>query len=480
MTHKYQRIHIVGVAGTLMGAFASYLKRAGYDVTGSDQNIYPPMSHILRDSGIQTFQGYSAENIRLARPDMVVIGNVVRRDNPEAEAVRASNIPFRSLPEFMEHEWLDSRHNIVVTGTHGKTTTTSMIAYLLRELGADPSFFIGGVTHDLPHSFHVSEKGKEFVIEGDEYDTAFWDKVPKFIHYKPDTAICTSIEFDHADIYTDLAAVESAFRLLLERIRPGGCFVLNDSFPSIDRVFSETKFPVIRYGFSKMSEYYITNYRVSPGGDSFLFDIMAGPGNEEAPSGSQIVTLEQSSPGEYNAANALAACIAVRKRGHSWSQISKILLGFQGIKRRQEVRGEVQGRRVIDDFAHHPTAVEQTARALREKYPDGRLCIVFEPRSATSRRKIFQQRYAESFGAADMVYIASPFDQSRIDPSQQFSSDELVKDLQKNGKKAESFLSVDALIPVLIENTIPGDTIAVFSNGGFDGLIDKLLKYPVS
>jgi UDP-N-acetylmuramate: L-alanyl-gamma-D-glutamyl-meso-diaminopimelate ligase len=472
---KLKHVHIIGIAGTLMGAFATYLKRSGVRVTGSDQNIYPPMSDVLSGASVEVFIGYRAENLSqfAVRPDLVVIGNVIRSDNPEARFAIDHGYDYMSLPEAMERFLLQKTTNYVVSGTHGKTTTTSLLAFILKELGQksgiEPSYFIGGVPIDLPYSFHVAKirNGEPFVLEGDEYDTAFWDKVPKFNHYLPDQVILTSIEFDHADIYPDLNAVENAFRGLFQRIRPGGRVVACLDYPVVEKLLKE--FPNIEkstYGESDRCQYRVAGLKTTEAG--IEFDVLDH--------GKPIQKIHFQLPGHHNALNALAVFVLLKLQGYDPTDIASAIAKFRGVKRRQEVRADIGGVLVIDDFAHHPTAVRETLAALKTQYSGRRLVAVFEPRSATSRRRIFQKEYAKAFQSADRIWVAPPYDQSKIEASQQFSSDELVRDLKYAGKQANRMPSVDEGVVLVSKESQSGDVIAVLSNGGFDGFIPKLIE----
>ncbi|MCM2324476.1 MAG: Mur ligase family protein, partial [Oligoflexia bacterium] len=477
---QLRKVHIIGVCGTLMGAFAAYLKRRGIEVTGSDQNVYPPMSDILRQAGVELFNGYRPENITtMARkPDLVVIGNVIPGSNPEARAAIDGGFAYTSLPEAMEKLILPETRNLVVAGTHGKTTTSSMLAHTLVEAGKDPGYFIGGVSLDLPYSFNVTglEKGRCFVLEGDEYDTAFWDKVPKFNHYLPDDVILTSVEYDHADIYPDFAAVMRAFAGLLTRIRPGGALIACHDYASIRELVGKARWghPVelITYGTTAAPGVRYTPGKITVDGGKTRFEVV----DHQEPGGRPVDEITLNVPGNHNIANALAVWIQCKRLGIPAAAVRNGLARFRGVKRRQEERGEVRGVLVIDDFAHHPTAVRETLRALRMKYPGRRLISVFEPRSATSRRKVFQKDYVAAFGEADLVFIAKPYDQSRIKADDQFSSDQLIGDLVALGKNAELMVSVAEGVPSVARKAKSGDLIAVLSNGGFEGFIPKLLE----
>ncbi len=464
---QLKHVHITGVCGTLMGSFAAYLSRKGIRVSGSDQNIYPPMSDVLKAARIELMTGYSAENLSQfsTPPDLVVIGNVISASNPEAIEANSGRYAVTSLPEAMERLLLVDTLNCVVAGTHGKTTTSSLLAFTLRRLGKSANYFIGGVSADLPHSFQVDsiEPGVPFVLEGDEYDTAYWDKVPKFNHYLPDHVILTSIEYDHADIYPDFDAVKRAFRGLMERIRPGGHLI----YCSDDDTVTEmtVHFPGKKYSYGSIADKRPDYLLMEQDG---AYVLVSQDGNR--------VKLAPQLPGKHNALNAAAVLIECMNQGYSADQAAQALAQFRGVKRRQEERGEVKGVLVIDDFAHHPTAVRETILALKRKYAGRRLITVFEPRSATSRRKVFQNDYVDAFAHSDLPFIAVPFDQSKIAVGDQFSSQELVKDLADRNKSAYLFQSADEGVESVARIARTGDVIAVLSNGGFDGFIAKLLK----
>ncbi len=463
-----KRVHILGVAGTLMGAFAAFLKRNQVQVTGSDQNVYPPMSDVLKRAGVEVFTPFAAANLELAKPDLVIVGNVIRKVNVEMEAVVAAGIPFLSLPSALETMILPAKHPIVVAGTHGKTTTSSMMTWILENLGEAPSFFVGGVLCNFPESFRVTDS-KYMVLEGDEYDTAFFDKVPKFIHYLPKDVILTSVEYDHADIYPDINAVIAAFDSLAALVSPTGYFVTCAEYEIPLRIAHKSRANVITYGFGLGVDSRATNVESTSAGSSFKW--ITRSKNE--------YRVKLSAPGKHNVLNALGCLSLCEARGLDLDRAIAALVSYEGVKRRQEVFGQAGGITLIDDFAHHPTAVRETLAAIRSKYPQSRIVACFEPRSATSRRKIFQQAYAESFDAADQIYIAKPYEpNAAATPGAPalFSTDELLADLANRGKRAKILATTDLGIKTLSKELRSGDVVLVMSNGSFDGLLPKLLQ----
>lgn len=471
---KNKRVHILGVAGTLMGAFASLLKRSGITVTGSDQNIYPPMSDVLKKAGVEVFSPFSPNNLDLAKPDLVIVGNVIRKVNPEMESCVARGIPFLSLPSALETMILPNKHPIVVAGTHGKTTTTSMLTWILQNLGEDPSFFVGGVLKNFPESFRVSDS-KFMVLEGDEYDTAYFDKVPKFTHYLPKDVILTSVEYDHADIYPDMNAVIAAFDRLAELISPQGYFIACAEYEAPLRIAHRSRAQVMTYGFGVGVDSRATQVDLTQTGASFKWNFK---GEERK------VVLNAT--GKHNVLNALACLTLIEARGLDVGKAIEALATYEGVKRRQEVFGQARGITLIDDFAHHPTAVRETIAAIRAKYPSARIVACFEPRSATSRKRVFQQAYSESFDGADAIYVAKPYEPtppgantatSTPPPKnpEVFSTDELLEDLNKRGKKAKILATGDQALQAFARELKNGDVVLVMSNGSFDGLLPKLL-----
>ena len=457
-------IHLMGVCGTAMGAFAGMLKDLGYEVTGSDTGVYPPMSDYLAARGIQVMEGFVASNLD-HEPDLVVVGNVIRKIYDEAQALLASDLPYASMPELMGRLFLKDPHSVVVAGTHGKTTTTAVAAWLLESAGLNPGFLVGGIARN----FEVTARpggGSHFVIEGDEYDTAFFDKRPKFVHYFPDTAILTSVEFDHADIYTDLEHVKQSFRTLVASIPANGALVARWDDPNVRSVAEGAPCEVLRYGPGHSWDGRIEELDTRAG--TMTFAVLHD--------GKALGRFTSSLVGTHNLYNQVAAAAVATRCGVTPEALAVGFASFQGIKRRQEIVGEPGDVTVLDDFAHHPTAVKVTLEALRQRFGGRRLWAVWEPRSATSRRSTFQEAYAGAFDAADQVVIAQPYSQSAIAPDDRFSSDRLVVDLTARGLDAITLPDVDSIAATLAARAQPWDVIAVLSNGGFGGLHAQLLS----
>lgn len=459
-----KHIHLLGVCGTGVGSLAGMLKNSGYQVTGSDEHVYPPMSDFLVDMGIPVNSGYSPDNLE-PRPDLVVVGNVIRRENPEAVALAEQSIPYVSFPQALSNYFIGDNYSLVVCGTHGKTTTSSLLASLLDEAGLSPGFMIGGLVQAFGRNFNVG-KGKYFVVEGDEYDTAFFDKGPKFLHYRPQIAIITSIEFDHADIYADLEAVKKSFTSLVAIMPKDGCIVACFDDPVVREIVDQAQCRVVTYGQSDGLDWVLSDLTVAPGGTSFAAY------HDESLFGEFTCTL----PGRHNGLNALAVIAVLEQLGIDSAVIAKGLREFKGIKRRQEVRGVVNDVTVIDDFAHHPTSVSETLNALSAAYTGQRLVAVFEPRTNSSRRKVFQDVYVSSFDGADQVLIKEPDPLSNIPEEDRFSARQLVSDLCQRGVDAHYFVDTDAILEYLGMNIQRGDVIAILSNGGFDNIHVRLLN----
>lgn len=457
-------VHLMGICGTAMASLAGLLVDRGFKVTGSDSNPYPPMSTQIENLGIQIMRGYKAENLK-DRPDFVIVGNVISANNEEAQELMRLEIPYTSLPKAMGELIIGSRQSIVVAGTHGKTTTTSMMAWIAESAQLKPGFMIGGIPKNFAKSFRNPE-GDFFVIEGDEYDTAFFDKVPKFIHYKPKHVILTSVEFDHADIYRDLDHVKESFRQLLTMIPEDGTLLAcaDDANVMELRALAKCK-KSFTYGLKKDADFKA----------KVLFENEKGLAFEVHHKGMVLGPYNMQITGDYNILNATAAVAMAYSLGWSENRIQIAMESFEGVKRRQEILGEPGGVLVIEDFAHHPTAVRETVYGVQKKYPQRKVFAIFEPRSATSRRKIFQKDYVEALKASHEVFIASAFDQAKIAEDNRFSSEELAADLRSTGTEAHSFDQVDAIVSSVTSKVKSGDLILIMSNGGFDGIYGKLL-----
>jgi len=458
-----KRIHLVGVAGTGMGSFAGMLKAAGYAVTGSDANVYPPMSDMLRAWGIDVMTPYAVENLDRARPDLAIIGNVIRRENPEATAVRERRIPQMSFPAAFGSLLLAGKHSVVIVGTHGKTTTSALMAHVLVHASTDPSFLVGGVTLNYDGNFRYGA-GPYVVVEGDEYDTAYFDKGPKFLHYRARTAILTSIEFDHADIYRDMAHYESAYVKFAETLPADGALAVCASYPNaVEIARSASRARLVTYGFS--GDYAAQDVAFEAAGARFLI---------REPGGSAPRFLLPMA-GRHNVENAVGVYAAGRSLGLTSEQIAEGFASFRGVKRRQEPRGEPNGVLVIDDFAHHPTAVRETIHAIRLRYPERRLWAVFEPRSNTSRRNIHQKEYAESFDGAQRVSLKVPEPHDKVPMNEQLDVPAVADSLRDQGIDADYSSEVSALVNRVAAEAKRGDVVLVMSNGAFGGFIPSLL-----
>jgi UDP-N-acetylmuramate: L-alanyl-gamma-D-glutamyl-meso-diaminopimelate ligase len=459
-----RHIHIMGVCGTGMGSLAGMLKDSGYVITGSDENVYPPMSDFLAACNIKVKIGYAAENLK-PRPDLVVVGNTIRKTNPEALALAELGIPYVSFPQTLAHYFLAGKTSLVITGTHGKTTTSSLLATLLHKAGQTPGFMVGGLVQAFGRNYNIGTS-PYFVVEGDEYDTAFFDKGPKFLHYQPNIAIITSIEFDHADIYTDLEAIKRSFAKLVAIMPDDGFLIACFDDPIVREITAEAKCRVIEYGTGPDLDWTIKKLKVCPKGTFF----------EAIHHGKLYSSCKNPMPGRHNALNALAVIAVLERLGFDAKSITDSLGTFEGVRRRQEVRGIVNDITVIDDFAHHPTAVRETLGALRQAYEGHRLVAVFEPRTNTSRRQIFQKDYVKSFDQADRVVIREPVPLVNFPEDQLFSSSQLATDLNARGIAAVSFVNTDDILNHLPNMLIPGDVVAILSNGGFDNIHTRLLE----
>jgi UDP-N-acetylmuramate: L-alanyl-gamma-D-glutamyl-meso-diaminopimelate ligase len=459
MPTEAKHYHFIGICGTAMGAVAAAMKERGFKITGSDASVYPPMSTFLETRGIELSSGYRAGNIP-EKADVIVVGNAISRGNEELEEVLNRKLPYISLPEVLKQQFLPRKRNFVVTGTHGKTTTTSMLTWILKHSGKDPSYLIGGLPRNLEGGAKFTDS--EFVVlEGDEYDTAFFDKRSKFNHYLPEVVIVNNIEFDHADIFDSLDAIKLSFRRMLRLVPRNGLVIVNGDDKNCLDVISECPAPVVSVGLGKNNTHRISELALNPEETTFTIN-------------GQSYQLPMN--GEYNARNAAMAVTAAEFAGLTTKQISSALALFEGVARRQELRGEVLGVKVIDDFGHHPTAIKQTIEALKKKYTTGSLCAIFEPRSNTTRRNIFQKDLPLALGAAEMCLLAQVADSHKVPEGQRLDVPQLMQDLDRMGRRAYVEDDVDKLVERAMTMVKPGDTIVVFSNGGFGGIHDKLLK----
>jgi UDP-N-acetylmuramate: L-alanyl-gamma-D-glutamyl-meso-diaminopimelate ligase len=462
-----KHIHLIGICGTAMASLAGMLKLRGHIVTGSDSAAYPPMSDVLRELSIKVTEPFSEANLE-PRPELVIVGNAISRGNVELEYVLDQRIPFTSLAQVVHEEFLEGRESLVVAGTHGKTTTTSMLAWIyevasrrLPELA--PSFLIGGVAENFQTSFALRQC-KPFIIEGDEYDTAFFDKGPKFMHYFPDALILTHVEFDHADIYRDLEAVKTAFKRLVNLVPRRGLVVAFDGSENVSECVSRAFCKVERYGFAPGSEWQLTELAHEEGKTRWkvLYD------------GEEWADLTVKMAGEHNALNATAAAALAAGQGVDKESIVNAMATFESVKRRLEVKAIVGGVTIIDDFAHHPTAIRETLKALRSAYPTSRLWAVLEPRSNTLRRNVFEDELVESLKLADRVVLAGVFKQQSIPEGERLHPGAVVRGLNDAGVEAVLLSNADAIVDAIAPQLRAGDVVAILSNGGFDGIYEKL------
>lgn len=455
-------IYLIGICGTGMGALAGLLQQAGYRVSGSDAAAYPPMSTRLADLGVKVHEGYDARHLDDA-PDLVVVGNACTPTHVEAAAARDRGLPQLSLPEAVAHFFLGPSHPVVVAGTHGKTTTTGLLVHLLREAGLDPGYLIGGVPANSEAGCHVGA-GRHFVIEGDEYDSAYFDKRPKFMHYRPRTAIITSMEFDHADIYDDWDDYRAAFRQFAELVDPDGLLVLCGDDPEVRRLRRHARAQTVLYGLTPGLDVTARNMAQAPEGLRFTL----------AMHGREWPEVLLPMAGRHSLLNALAACAVAVHLGVRSAPAS--LASFRGMKRRMEVLGTAAGVTVVDDFAHHPTAVRATIQAARERWPHRRLVAVFEPRSNSSRRKVFEKPYAEAFEGADFGFLSTPPFRHNDDPAAFMDAGRVAAGIASRGTLAEAIADTDVLLRRLLELARAGDIMLIMSNGSFGGIHRRLLR----
>ncbi len=458
-------IHLIAIAGVGMAALAAMLKERGYRVTGSDQSVYPPMSDFLAQAGINVIQGYKAENLASA-PDLVIVGNAVSRTNPEVAALLASSIPYVSFPQALGHFFLGDKRSLVVAGTHGKTTSTAMLAWVLEKAGRQPGLFVGGLSKNFARGYQLGS-GEFFVIEGDEYDTAFFDKGPKFLHYRPQAVLLNAVEFDHADIYKDLDHVKNAFQRLVEIVPTGAPVLVCSDFPAALDVARTAGKPFSTFGFSEHSHWQARDD--IDDGKLFSFTVVLNR--------KELARFSTPLMGRMNVRNALGVAALCLMLGLSPAEIAPGLATFLGVERRQEAIGEAKDVTIIDDFAHHPTAVAMTIEAVRLRYPGRRLWAVFEPRSNTCRRRVFQQPLTEALARADRAVIGPVFakPQDPLAVEDLFSPAELTENLQTIGKEAHAGQSTEEMCGFLATHCRAGDVVLIMSNGAFGGLPRKLL-----
>ncbi len=456
------RIHLIGICGTGMASLAAMLKDSGYEVSGSDAGVYPPMSDFLIQKQIKVTQGYDAGNLQ-PEPDLVVVGNAFSRGNPEIEHVLNFRLPFVSFPEALKHFFLRKKISTVITGTHGKTTITSMIAWGLRFAGLNPNFLIGGIAENFQSSYGL-EGGSHFVVEGDEYDSAFFDKGPKFLHYLPHHAVMANIEYDHADIYPNLEAVKLQFRRFVNLIPQHGYLAVGADSSAALEISQHSLCKKETFGTNPVSDWSAGNIEYKD--DRLCFDVLYRK--------KLFRRLRLSIFGNYNIRNALAATAILNHLGVSEDDIRESLESFDGVRRRMQLRCRVNGIRIYEDFAHHPTAVRETLQAVRDAFQPERVWAIYEPRSATSRRNVFQQEIAEALGLADCVAIPELFRPEKVPEDERLDKERLIADLQRLGCAAWNLETVEDIIGKVCEEARSGDLIVIMSNGGFGGIYEKL------
>jgi len=463
-----KHVHVIGIGGSAMAPLAGMLRESGYRVTGSDSGVYPPASTLLESLGIPFNDTFNAAHLKPA-PELVVIGNIIARGNPELEEVLDRRIPYRSMPEILEEVFLPERHAIVVSGTHGKTTTTAMLAWIFQTAGKRPNFLVGGVAENFGKSYGLGG-GAEFILEGDEYETAFWDRGPKFFHYHPDDLIITSLEYDHADIYPDFETYQLAFRRLVNLVPRRGRVVIwgdtADSGPVLRGAAEKAFCPVETYGFGGGNDWVASEFAMD--GERMRFRV--------AHHGKLFGEFAMTATGRHNVLNAMAALIVAQGRGISSAQIGKALSTFRSVKRRMDVKGEIGGVLVVDDFAHHPTAVKATIEAARGRWPGRRLWAIFEPRSNSMRRKVFQEALPKALAVGDRIILGNVFRAQQLGGENRLDPETVADSIRAMGKDARVLSSSEAIAEHLAEEARAGDVLLIMSNGSFDGLCEKRLK----
>ncbi len=456
--------HLIGICGTAMASLAGMLVAQGHRVTGSDENVYPPMSLELERLKIPVSHGYKLQNVA-ERPDVVVVGNAITRGNPELEYVLNEKFFYTSMASVVKENFIRGRHSVVIAGTHGKTTTTSLMAWAMESAGANPSFLIGGVAENFNSSFRVTDS-YFITIEGDEYDTAYFDKGPKFMHYLPDTVILNNVEFDHADIYRDTEAVKFAFSRLINLIPQRGHLVAGWDSELVRELAPRALSRVESFGIDEGARWRAVDIDYT--GEMTSFRVEVG--------GSEFGRYRTPLAGAFNVRNCLGVIAASEMLGFDRARIAEGLAEFKSVKRRMQVRGQVRGVTVIDDFAHHPTAVGETLKAARQKYPGHRIVAVFEPRSYTAQQRIFQQGFEQGLSNADQIVIAGLFHPERYTAETAISPDEMAQNLRRAGREADYIPAPDQIVAHLTERLIAGDVVVIMSNGSFGGIHEKLLR----
>ncbi len=463
-----KHVHVIGIGGSAMAPLAGMLREHGFRVTGSDSGVYPPASTLLESLGIPFNNSFDAAHLQPA-PDLAVIGNIIARGNPELEEVLDRKIAYRSMPEILEEVFLPQRHSIVVSGTHGKTSTTAMLAWIFHVAGKRPNFLVGGVAENFGKSYGLGG-GEEFILEGDEYETAFWDRGPKFFHYHPDDLIVTSLEYDHADIYPDFETYQLAFRRLVNLVPRRGRVVIwgdtEESGPALRRAAEKAFCPVETYGFGPWDDWIASGIAINGEGMRFRVEHR----------GHFLGEFELAATGRHNILNAMAALIVAQGRGIGVEEISKALATFRSVKRRMDVKCEIGGVLIVDDFAHHPTAVKATIEAARERWPGRRIWAILEPRSNSMRRKVFQEALPKALALGDRVILGGVFRAQQLGDEDRLDPETVAASVRALGKDAQVFSSADAIAEYLGAEAKAGDLLLIMSNGSFDGLCEKLLK----
>ncbi|MEI8135109.1 MAG: UDP-N-acetylmuramate:L-alanyl-gamma-D-glutamyl-meso-diaminopimelate ligase [bacterium] len=458
-------IYFIGICGTAMGNGALLLRELGYEVVGSDENVYPPMSDLLTASGIKVFSGYDVAHFKV-NPEFVVIGNAISRGNPEVEHVLNQKIPYTSLAELLKNFVIQGKESIVVSGTHGKTTTSALMAWVFESAGYDPNFLVGGILENFGKGYQARPQSKYVILEGDEYDTAFFDKQSKFLHYQPTTLIINNIEFDHADIFSSLDEIKLSFKRIVNLVPQNGIVIANGEDSNVRAVIEKSFAPIETFGMAGGCTWQAQN--ISYTQTTSRFDLVHNDKVE--------ATLEVNLLGEFNIRNAMAVTIAARHHGIPFSEIKKAFLSFKNVKRRLEFKGEFSGVKVYDDFAHHPTAIRETLRAFRTKYPLQRLIAIFEPRSNTTRRNIFQLELAECFADANVVMMSQIARLNLLAESERLDPEKVMSDIRARDKEAFYLPDAEAISSKVAEIAKSGDVVIVMSNGGFGGIHGLLEK----